>query len=250
MGYHCLTQLYVGAEIIQGAAFRLFVGVGELLCLAGGLDGLFVIGDAGVLNVDFPIGDINQLENGTATILLVEGFDIGSYPVGFDIDVDNDGHIDAGIDLGLIVDGIAFADAGVDADSPEVDRTYGSVVVVGPDGTPAPAGVARRMAGSDSGSPTDFCYLSESGDGADGGAIPTPGVNNNCTTCVTAGDGNGDAIIDLLDFGHLQDCFTGQVGPVDPPDYPANCGCFDFDSDGDVDQADYFSFFALVAAQG
>ncbi len=213
-------------------------------------DGFFVIGDADVANVDFPIGEINQLENGTATILLVEGFDVGGIGVGFDIDDDDDGNVDPGVDLGLIVGGIAFADSGVDADPPEVDFTYGPVVVVGPDGAEAPAGVARRSDGLNSGSPTDFCPLSEAGDGTDGDAIPTPGESNICSTCPTPGDGNNDMFIDLLDFGRLQSCFTNQVGPIDPPAYPESCRCFDLDSDGDVDQTDYSSFHDLVGTSG
>ncbi len=209
-------------------------------------DGRFVIGDDAVHDVDFPVGSINQLENGTATILLIEDFDVTNYPAGYDIDEDNDGEADAGVALGLVVDGLAFVDSGIDAEPPAVDRTYFDTVIVGPQGAEAPAGVARRTDGLNTGSPTDFCTLSESGDGSDGDAVPTPGAVNTCATCAIPGDGNADAIVDLLDFHYLQSCFTGSITPGAPPVYPTGCRCFDLDIDGDIDLADYSTFHQMT----
>jgi hypothetical protein len=202
-------------------------------------DGMFVLGDIAVPNVDFPIGDVNQLQNGTATLLLIENFDAFNYPQGFDIDIDNDGMVDEGVELGDIIDGVGFVDAGVDEPEPEVDRVYFDVTVLGPHGSEAPAGGARRTDGLDTESPTDFCQLGEAGDGTDGFAVPTPGMPNACSTCALPGDGNDDGAVDLLDYGRLQECFTGAQAPADPPLYPDSCRCLDFDADGDIDLADY-----------
>jgi hypothetical protein len=52
------------------------------------------------------------------------------------------------------------------------------------------------------------------------------------------GDCDGDADVDLTDFGAFQLCFTGPGGgPVD-----ADCACSDFDNDGDVDLGDFGGF--------
>jgi hypothetical protein len=56
------------------------------------------------------------------------------------------------------------------------------------------------------------------------------------------GDQDGDGDVDLLDFGAFQICFTGQDGPVIPPQYDDNCQCFDADQDGDVDLLDFGDF--------
>ncbi len=56
-------------------------------------------------------------------------------------------------------------------------------------------------------------------------------------------DSDGDADVDLIDFGGLQACFTGENG-----DGPPQCDVFDFDVDGDVDLIDFGQF--LNAAGG
>lgn len=64
-------------------------------------------------------------------------------------------------------------------------------------------------------------------------------------TCRLPGDGNGDSAVNLPDFGRLQRCFTGPVGPVTPFAYPPECRCLNFDDDGDIDLADYAAFLKL-----
>ena len=67
---------------------------------------------------------------------------------------------------------------------------------------------------------------------------------------VEGGDGDGNSLIDVRDFSELQACFTGPVGPTDPPAYSLAptppCGVYDFDGDGDIDEDDYASFEAVL----
>lgn len=60
-----------------------------------------------------------------------------------------------------------------------------------------------------------------------------------------AGDQDRDADVDFADFARLQICFTGPVGPVDPPAYADDvalcCNAADPDQDGDVDLDDVAS---------
>jgi hypothetical protein len=76
------------------------------------------------------------------------------------------------------------------------------------------------------------------------------GLLHGTVTVVALGDGDGDEAIGVRDFSDLQVCFTGAVGPVDPPAYaaaPAPCGVYDFDDDGDVDGEDYLAFNAALS---
>jgi hypothetical protein len=65
-------------------------------------------------------------------------------------------------------------------------------------------------------------------------------------TVVMPGDGDGRGTTDIRDFAELEACFTGPVGPADPPVYsddPAlRCRAYDFNDDGDVDAADFAAF--------
>jgi len=204
-------------------------------------DGFLVLGDAAVRNVDIILGGTNQLENGTATFLLIAGYDFAMYPRTTDIDVDNDGVVDSGITLGTVIDGLAFEDGDNDgAASP--DRVYFDVVAVGPNGSVAPAGVARVADGYDTESPDDFCELGEAGDGSDGLAVPTPGRGNDCRGCLVPGDATGDGVLGLRDYGVMQCCF-GEGGAS-----PAwnDCRCLDMDSNVMISLIDYAIF--LVSA--
>jgi len=71
---------------------------------------------------------------------------------------------------------------------------------------------------------------------------------------VAAGDGDGNARVDMFDFFEVQTCFTGPVGPIEPPAYPLEparrCGVYDFDDDGDVDGADYAAFRSVISGPG
>lgn len=52
------------------------------------------------------------------------------------------------------------------------------------------------------------------------------------------GDGNGDGVVDLADFGDLFDCLTGPDDIILPED----CLAFDFEPDDDVDLRDLHAF--------
>ncbi len=71
---------------------------------------------------------------------------------------------------------------------------------------------------------------------------------------VELGDGDGSESINVRDFSELQACFTGDVGPVDPPGYAADpalrCAVYDFDEDGDVDADDYVAFRGVMSDPG
>lgn len=58
-------------------------------------------------------------------------------------------------------------------------------------------------------------------------------------------------IADVREFADLQVCYTGNVGPVDPPAYSLDpsirCEVFDLDDDGDVDSLEYQVFVAAMS---
>ncbi len=65
-----------------------------------------------------------------------------------------------------------------------------------------------------------------------------------CSACGT-GDFTTDGSVDLVDFGFVQECFSGDgvPPPDDPPGRQADCLCaFDTDSDNDVDLSDHQAF--------
>ncbi|MEP0844558.1 MAG: hypothetical protein HRF43_17810 [Phycisphaerae bacterium] len=66
-----------------------------------------------------------------------------------------------------------------------------------------------------------------------------------CPTPFADADGDGD--VDLIDFGRLQECITGQT-----PGYAESCRCFDRDNsgvgDGDIDAEDLQKFFECMTA--
>ena len=146
----------------------------------GTIDGVFNLGTTDA-NGFFTTPFINNdLENGTTTLLLVDGF-TGS--VGDDIDQDNDGFIDAGAPWISIVDSVAVTDGG------SGDLTY-SPVVLDPnfDGNGNTVGGASRIPdGTDTDTAADFVRNDFDGEGlpsfpnaqADvGEAINTPGAAN------------------------------------------------------------------------
>jgi hypothetical protein len=208
-------------------------------------DGFLVLGDDAVTNVDWSLGATNQLENGTATYLLIENYDAEAYPRGFDVDFDNDGLADASVQLGAILDGIAFADDGIDADA-NPDSVYYEIVTLPPSGSSAIPGAARKADALDTESPGDFCQLGLLGDGADGFAVPTPGAPNNCSTCAVLADADGNGHIDLIDYAALQRCYTGPEGHIPPTTALLQCRCLDLDNDNDIDLIDYAVFLVLA----
>lgn len=56
--------------------------------------------------------------------------------------------------------------------------------------------------------------------------------------CPADGDSDGDADVDLLDFGGFQICYSGMDAPIIQPD----CEWADFDCDDDVDLLDFGQF--------
>lgn len=76
------------------------------------------------------------------------------------------------------------------------------------------------------------------------------GMRHAVLTVTNPGDGDASGFIDIGDFADFQACFTGPVGPVDPPGYPQapgmHCGVYDFDGDGDIDPGDYQEFEAVM----
>lgn len=127
---------------------------------------------AGIVDGVFPVGTTdasgywttgfldNQLENGTASLLLVEGF---SGSVGDDLDTDNDGILEA-TPWTVIVDDIAVDDGG------SSDHTYASVVLLqGFDGVSYTVGGASRIPdGHDTDSVSDWVRNDYDGAGIPG----------------------------------------------------------------------------------
>ncbi|MBI4580726.1 MAG: hypothetical protein HY718_13550, partial [Planctomycetes bacterium] len=111
--------------------------------------GYFLMGGS-ALNPDMNLGTSNLLENGTQTILLVQGVLVS---VGQDIDTNNDGVADVPIGGG-ISDAIAVTDGG------PLDRTYFDAPVLGPVGGLVPGGAARCPDKLDTDSAGDFKLLS------------------------------------------------------------------------------------------
>ncbi len=73
-------------------------------------------------------------------------------------------------------------------------------------------------------------------------------------TVAVLGDGDGDNTIVIRDFAEMQACFTGDVGPVEPPSYSTTperrCGMYDFDGDGDIDLGDFGAFRVAMTDPG
>ena len=94
-------------------------------------DGYFVLGVDAVANNDFNIGTDNQVENGTETIYLLAAANVGAVTslLGSDLDSDNDGVYDAGLEisgLGTILDVVAMVDSGYGSG----DQVYDGATVV------------------------------------------------------------------------------------------------------------------------
>lgn len=128
----------------------------------------------------------NEIENGTITLLLVEGF-TGS--AGDDLDTDNDGVLDV-TPWERVVDDVAVFDGGAD------DRTYASTVLVpGFDGLNSftPGGASRIPNGTDTDMLDDwlrndfdlFGLPAQSGTPEVGEAANTPGTENLAITVET-----------------------------------------------------------------
>lgn len=73
-------------------------------------------------------------------------------------------------------------------------------------------------------------------------------------TIVAFADSDGDQDIDFDDYRRLQLCYTGPVGPLPLPAYPAgpplHCIVLDSDGDGDIDDTDYSAFHGVLVGPG
>ena len=180
------------------------------------------------------VGNLS-IENGTITLLLVEGF---TGAIGDDVDVDDNGVIDVA-PWTRIVDDVAVADGGAG------DLTYSSTVLVpNYDGvsTFAPGGASRFPDGTDTDSPTDWVrndfdlagIPGNSGTATVGEAINTPGAPNEIVvppptgfcgdpaTRISAIQGDGAAsplvgqthIVEAVVVGDFQDGVSGTNGDL------------------------------------
>jgi hypothetical protein len=59
-------------------------------------------------------------------------------------------------------------------------------------------------------------------------------------------DFDGDGDVDSQDFGHLQECFTGGLSPVQDP----ACKDARMDSDSDIDESDAARFLSCMSGPG
>ena len=141
--------------------------------------------------------DDEDVENGTVTLLLVEGF---SGSAGTDLDTDNDGTLDA-TPWTRIVDDVAVHDGG------SSDRAYSSVVLTpNYDGLSpyAPGGASRIPNGTDTDSVSDWVRNDFDGAGFPGftgtpdpgEALNTPGAPNQLAVSAT------DPLINEFVFNH------------------------------------------------
>lgn len=135
---------------------------------AGVIDGVLAVGTTngdGYWTTGFLS---NAYENGTVTLLLVEGF---SGAVGNDLDLDNDGVLDV-TPWTRIVDDVAVSDGGAD------DRAYSSTILApGFSGNPfTPGGASRIPDRADTDSVADWVVNDFDGEGLPGFAgTPDPG---------------------------------------------------------------------------
>jgi len=197
-------------------------------------DGFFVLGDEAV-NPDWPI-EAFVLENGTQTILLVADLPAN---VPDDIDVDNDGVADEGVQIGTILDSVAVGDADLYPPPGQIpDAVYYGAPVVGPivrqGRWQVCPGVARYPDGADTNGRKDWqvlAFVPGQDPPEPGYAMASPGWAN---PLVNRGDLDLDADVDLTDYASLTGCFTGAGGPATP-----ECEIADIEHDGDVDLADY-----------
>jgi hypothetical protein len=163
---------------------------------AGVIDGAFTVGTTDA-NGFWTTGFFsNVVENGTVTLLLVEGF---TGAVGDDLDADNDGVPDAA-PWTRIVDDVAVTDGGAS------DHTYAAVVLAGGfDGNPFTVGAASRIPnGVDTDAVSDWMRNDFHGEGLPGFVgTPEPGEALNTPGAVNAAVGvTVDPLINELVFNH------------------------------------------------
>ena len=181
---------------------------------AGIVDGVFGVGTTnadGYWTTDFLN---NEIENGTITLLLVEGF---TGAVGDDLDTDNDGTPDA-TPWTAVVDAVAVSDGGVG------DRTYGDPVLTPEyDGMAfVPGGASRIPDATDTDAVADWTRNDFEGEGLAGfsGTLePGEAVNTPGTVNTTEADPGGGEVVfgacgdDATRIHHVQG--AGATSPLD-----------------------------------
>ncbi len=192
------------------SAFTLLVIEGDSTG-AGAVDRVYPIGTTNAAGYWLTGFLNNQIENGSLTLLLVEGF---SGAAGDDLDTDNDGTLDTS-PWTRIVDSVAVSDGG------GTDSWYSPVVLAqGYDGQSfTPGGASRIPDGSDTDSTGDWIRNDYDGAGlvgfvgspAFGEAFNTPGTVNvavpspllineiNADPDSSTGDANGDGTVGYAD---------------------------------------------------
>jgi hypothetical protein len=124
--------------LVEGEGSPAAGTIDRIIDLAGysvGVSGYFVMGDAAV-SPDLVLG-AGFIENGGNNILLLSGFNAALFPVGTDIDGDDDCVAD--FPIGTVIDGVGYGYGSSAADC----AYYYGIPTVGPDGTFDPAGGAR-----------------------------------------------------------------------------------------------------------
>ena len=135
---------------------------------AGVIDDVWVVGTTDAAGIWFTGYLSSRIENGTVTLLLVEGF---SGLAGDDLDTDNDGVLDA-TPWSTLADDVGLSDAGGG------DQVYSTTVLApGFDGSPfTPGGASRFPDGADTDTPSDWVRNDFDGEGLPGfTGTPEPG---------------------------------------------------------------------------
>ena len=178
------------------STFALLEIEGDSGATTGRVDDVFPLGTTDA-NGYFSTGYLATIENGSVTLLLVEGF---SGSIGDDLDTDDDGTLDS-TPWTRLVDDIAVSDGGAS------DRTYSTTVLVsGFDGVGfTPGGASRIPNGGDTNSVADWVRNDFDGEGLPGftgtpdagEALNTPLADNQLVGAVA-----GDPLINEFVFNH------------------------------------------------
>ncbi|MEO1335061.1 MAG: ExeM/NucH family extracellular endonuclease, partial [Myxococcota bacterium] len=130
-----LTFLIISGEFSPGSIDFAFDLSGNTIRS----DGLFAFGASSLTTGTLDVTGDFQIFGSPATYLIVSNF-TGS--VGDDLDVDNDGQLDA-VPFDSVLDAVSIIDGDGNA-----DRNYGTTAVISPDGNNAPAHFFRLPSGS------------------------------------------------------------------------------------------------------
>lgn len=185
-----LTVVLIEGETSKGTIDRIIPLAGYTM----GANGYFVIGDP-LVNPDLEMA-AGWIENGGNNILLLADFDAEQFPVGTDIDAEDDCIAD--FSIGTVVDGVGYGYGYEAADC----ITYYGIPDLGPDGTYDPAGGARCDDCDEAGEWYMICMNGTQPE-SDGGiecleddgyyiGWATPGAPNDCSPVSNEGSTWGD----------------------------------------------------------